>query len=186
MTRHASSWISYVLALSFLKNLNLCVGLLVPKEYRPAVPPSLFYQEDPEMSSEYVTTPSSYDLDIENEHDAFISTENDDVEYENYPSYHTLDPTFELLVDWTLDYADAVDLAGGMTRVSVGVESMIADDYVFTSPEIGPISKNDFISLMNYYQHNGLDLGSAIPDLTVAYEVSVTYCPTKEIWFRTI
>jgi len=176
-----------VLAFSFLKNSNLCVGLLVPKQESRPMSPSLFYQQDAEMSTEisekiYSSYGLDYGLDIdidididtenENEQDGFLSTENmnDDVEYEGYPSYRTLTPTFDILVDWTLDYADAVDLAGGMTRVSVGVESMIEEDFVFASPEIGPISKNDFISLMNYYQYNGLDLGSAIPDLTVSYE----------------
>jgi len=159
---------------------NLCAGLLVPKESKN-VPPSLFYQEDPEISTELVnersqfprrSSDTSHEFGVENTKDNLPATTANDAfgNYQGYPSYHTLDPTFELLVDWTLDYADAVDLAGGMTRVSIGVESMISEDFVFVSPDIGPVSKDDFINLMNYYQYNGLDLGSAIPDLTVSYE----------------
>jgi hypothetical protein len=127
------------------------------------------FQTNPEVSSELVQDQSD-EFAYENGDGDYSATENDQVEYKGYPSYHTLNPTFDLLVDWTLDYADAVDLAGGMTRVSVGVQSMISEDFVFVSPEIGPVSKDDYISLMNYYQYNGLDLGSAIPDLTVSYE----------------
>jgi hypothetical protein len=92
------------------------------------------------------------------------------IEPEQQSSYYTLDPSLDMLVDWTLDYVDAIDLAGGMTRVSVGVEEMMAPEFVFCSPSIGPISKNDFVHLMSFYRYNGLDLASAIPDLTVSYE----------------
>lgn len=92
------------------------------------------------------------------------------IEYDQPASYYTLDPTLDMLIDWTLDYVDAIDLAGGMTRVSVGVEDLMSDDFVFASPTIGPSSKLDFITLMRFYQYNGLDLASAIPDLTVSYE----------------
>jgi hypothetical protein len=78
-------------------------------------------------------------------------------------------PSLELLQSWTQEYIDAVDLAGGMTRISVGVESYLADEYVHTTPDIGPLGKNDYIQLMRYWNYNGLDLGSAIPDLTVEY-----------------
>jgi hypothetical protein len=92
------------------------------------------------------------------------------IEPEKQSSYYTLDPSLDMLVDWTLDYVDAIDLAGGMTRVSVGVEEMMAPEFVFCSPAIGPICKNDFVNLMSYYRYSGLDLASAIPDLTVSYE----------------
>ena len=85
-------------------------------------------------------------------------------------SYHTLTPSLDLLVSWTLDYVDAVDLAGGITRVSVGVQDLLDDDYVFCSPTIGPIGKFDFINLMSSYTQAGFDLASAIPDLTVSYD----------------
>ena len=155
--------------LSSLFIFNPCDCLIVPKESKTNIPLSLYYQEDPEIPIKLVQD-QSYEPESENAEDNKLVMENDAVEYEGYPSYHTLEPTFDLLVDWTLDFADAVDLAGGMTRVSIGVESMISEDFVFTSPEIGPVSKLDYITLMNYYQYNGLDLGSAIPDLTVSYE----------------
>jgi hypothetical protein len=78
-------------------------------------------------------------------------------------------PSLELLQSWTQAYADAIDLAGGMTRISVGVEQYLSDEYVHTTADIGPLGKSDYIQLMRYYNHNGLDLGSAIPDLTVEY-----------------
>lgn len=168
MTRLALASTSSVVALLSLENFNLCDCLLIPKDSKP-IPPLLFYQEDPEISTEFSPGPSHVSDELAYASDEFLSPDNE-YEYEGYPSYHTISPSFDLLVDWTLDYADAVDLAGGMTRVSVGVESMISEDFVFKSPEIGPISKQDFVNLMNYYQYNGLDLGSAIPDLTVSYE----------------
>lgn len=83
----------------------------------------------------------------------------------------TLLPTLGLLKEWTLEYFDAVDLAGGgLTRISIGVESLMSSYYVFTSPTIGPINKEDFKNLMTYYRDNGLDLSSAIPDLKAQYE----------------
>mmetsp|Transcript_61374 Transcript_61374/g.150214 ORF Transcript_61374/g.150214 Transcript_61374/m.150214 type:complete len:425 (+) Transcript_61374:34-1308(+) len=85
-------------------------------------------------------------------------------------SYHTLTPSLDLLISWTLDYVDAVDLAGGITRVSVGVQDLLDADYVFCSPTIGPISKFDFVNLMSSYTQAGFDLASAIPDLTVTYD----------------
>ena len=54
--------------------------------------------------------------------------------------------------------------------MSVGVEDFMSQDFVFTSPGIGPLSKDDFINLMRFYRYNGLDLASAIPDLTASYE----------------
>jgi hypothetical protein len=148
-----------------LISFNPCDCLISPKQSK-TIPASLYYQE----SSEVSVQEQSYALDTETTNYGYTAMEDDLVKYEGYPSYHTLNPTFDLLVDWTLDYADAVDLAGGMTRVSIGVESMISEDFVFVSPDIGPLSKNDYISLMNYYQYNGLDFASAIPDLTVSYE----------------
>jgi hypothetical protein len=79
-------------------------------------------------------------------------------------------PPLELLQTWTQEYIDAMDLAGGMTRISVGVEQYLAEEYVHTTPDIGPLGKTDYMELMRYYNHNGLDLGSAIPDLTADYE----------------
>ncbi len=145
--------------------------VVVNRGYKSTTQLSLYYQEDGEVPITF-----SYELDTGNEFETDDTNGNTPtmgnggVEYEGNPSYYTLEPTFDLLVDWTLDFADAVDLAGGMTRVSIGVQSMICEDFVFTSPEIGPVSKDDYINLMNYYQYNGLDLGSAIPDLTVSYE----------------
>lgn len=111
---------------------------------------------------------SKFDIDINN------SYENQNVagDASSSPSasYHTLTPTLEILINWTLDYVDAVDLAGGITRVSVGVQNLLDDDYVFCSPTIGPINKRDFIDLMASYTQAGLDLASAIPDLTVSYD----------------
>jgi hypothetical protein len=78
-------------------------------------------------------------------------------------------PSLELLQSWTQEYLDAIDLAGGMTRISMGVEQYLADEYVHTTPDIGPLGKNDYIQLMRYWNYNGLDSGSAIPDLTVEY-----------------
>ena len=99
------------------------------------------------------------------------SSSADDYDYDDgVVSYHTLTPSLDLLVSWTLDYVDAVDLAGGITRVSVGVQDLLDDDYVFCSPTIGPISKFDFINLMSSYTQAGFDLASAIPDLTVTYD----------------
>lgn len=158
----------YLLALVALFTIDQCACLLFPKEPK-AASRSLFYQDEPEASQAFLRD-QNYELDAGIEEDSHRMFEEDVVKYEGYPSYHTIDPTFELLVDWTLDYADAVDLAGGMTRVSLGVESMMSEEFVFVSPEIGPLSKDDFINLMDYYQNNGLDLGSAIPDLTVSYE----------------
>jgi len=162
MTRYYWALLSHLGILFYLIFLNPCACLLFPKQSK--TPPSLFYHEHLEIS-----TASVQDQNYELNSESYPAIEKDRV-YEGYPSYHTLDPTFDLLVDWTLDYADAVDLAGGMTRVSIGVESMIDANFVFVSPDIGPVSKNDYISLMNYYHYNGLDLGSAIPDLTVSYE----------------
>jgi len=141
-----------------------CFGLLIHKEStsKPGNL-SLFYKESNEVTTEF-TNNEYFTTGISN---VEVANENDVV---NHASYYTLDPTFDLLVDWTLDFVDAVDLAGGMTRVSVGVEHMLSEEFVFTSPTIGPVSKDDYISLMNYYQYNGLDLGTAIPDLTVSYE----------------
>ena len=50
-----------------------------------------------------------------------------------------------LLQSWTQDYIDAMDLAGGMTRILVVVQLHLSDDYVHTTPEIGPLGRNDYI-----------------------------------------
>jgi len=168
MTRFSLTVRKDLVALSTLIICNRCACLILPNGSKVVSPP-LFQQEEAGISPP-LSQGQSYHVNDRVTEDYHPEIESDVFEYEGYPSYHTIDPTFELLVDWTLDYGDAVDLAGGMTRVSVGVESMISEDFVFLSPEIGPISKDDYISLMNYYRYNGLDLGSAIPDLTVSYE----------------
>jgi len=171
MTRHSWTFVRHLVVIVSLISFNPCDCLNFPKESK-TIPVSLYcqerYRESPQVSVQ--EQEQSFEFDNANGDYDYAATEDDLVKYEGYPSYHTLNPTFDLLVDWTLDYADAVDLAGGMTRVSIGVESMISEDFVFVSPDVGPISKDDFISLMNYYQHNGLDFASAIPDLTVSYE----------------
>ena len=80
-------------------------------------------------------------------------------------------------------FEDAIDLAGGMTRVSVGLEEMMAPEFVFCSPAIGPISKIDFINLMKYYRYNGLDLASAIPDLTACAAIHARIPSFNKIFF---
>lgn len=165
-TRYSLTFVAFI---SLIMH-NPCDCLIAPPtESKSATSLSLYYQEDPEIP---IATVQDQTYRLETETDDAKSPEmgNDTVEYKGYPSYHTINPTLDLLVDWTLDFADAVDLAGGMTRVSVGVETMLSDEFVFKSPEIGPVTKPDFINLMNYYQYNGLDLGTAIPDLTVSYE----------------
>jgi hypothetical protein len=93
--------------------------------------------------------------------------EGSEAEYEDDSVY----PTFDLLKEWTVEYTELIDLAGGgMTRVSVGMQHTMHDAFVFTSPKIGPIGKGDFVKLMEYYNDNGLDLASAVPDLSVSYE----------------
>lgn len=134
----------------FVFLISPCLGLMSSNKSNDAIK-SLFYKESEFTDNDYFT-PQAVDDSI------------------THASYITLDPTFNCLVDWTLDFVDAVDLAGGMTRVSLGVANMLSPDFVFKSPSVGPVSKNDFISLMNYYQYNGLDLGTAVPDLTVSYE----------------
>jgi hypothetical protein len=137
----------------------------------------LSYQTSPD-TAEYVDAPDQSDCypDLEGQDYSILdflrskSAGTGHIEQERQSSYYTLDPSLDMLVDWTLDYVDAIDLAGGMTRVSVGVEEMMASEFVFCSPAIGPIAKNDFIQLMSFYRYNGLDLASAIPDLTVSYE----------------
>jgi len=90
--------------------------------------------------------------------------------FEDGTPYHELTPTLDRLKAWTLEYAETVDLAGGITRPSAGVQNLMANEFVFTSPTIGPVNKNDFVSLMEYYSDCGFDLASAVPDLTVTYE----------------
>ena len=90
--------------------------------------------------------------------------------YEDGTPFIPMVPTLELLQSWTREYMDALDLAGGMTRISVGVQNMLSSDFVFTSPSIGPLNKEDFVRLMDYYRHCGFDLASAIPDLKVTYD----------------
>lgn len=80
-------------------------------------------------------------------------------------------PSFEVLKEWTEEYIELIDLAGGgMTRVSVGMQHTMHDAFVFTSPKVGPIGKPDFTKLMEYYNDHGLDLASAVPDLSVSYD----------------
>mmetsp|Transcript_108050 Transcript_108050/g.312225 ORF Transcript_108050/g.312225 Transcript_108050/m.312225 type:complete len:331 (-) Transcript_108050:121-1113(-) len=100
-----------------------------------------------------------------------VKEEEDEEEYWSpYEQEIPPTPSLELLQAWTQEFVDAVDLAGGMTRVSVGVQNMLAEEFVFTSPNIGPLNKPDYIKLMGYYQNKGLDLASAIPDLQVTYD----------------
>lgn len=94
----------------------------------------------------------------------------DEIEYEGEDD-DAVYPPFEQLKDWTMEYIGLIDLAGGgMTRVSVGMQHTMHEAFVFTSPKIGPIGKGDFVKLMGYYNDNGLDLASAVPDLSVSYE----------------
>ena len=78
-------------------------------------------------------------------------------------------PTLGQLRDWTEEYVDTVDLAGGMTRMSQGVQQFLDEEYVHCSPEIGPLCKRDYIQLMDYYCTHGMDLGTAAPDLKAVY-----------------
>lgn len=105
---------------------------------------------------------TNYDADL----DAWPTTDF----YEDGTAFVPMEPTLELLQSWTQEYMDAVDLAGGMTRISVGVQHMLSSEFVFTSPTIGPLNKEDFVKLMDYYRHCGFDLASAIPDLKVTYD----------------
>ena len=84
---------------------------------------------------------------------------------ESYPI-----PTLQILRSWTEEYIQGVHKAGGMTRVSAQVQDMLATEFVFTSPNVGPLNKPDYIKLMGYYQNYGLDLATGIPDLQVSYE----------------
>jgi hypothetical protein len=85
--------------------------------------------------------------------------------------FYMVNPTLDLLKEWTQEYIEAVDLAGGfMTRISVEIEELMAKDFVFTSTTIGLIGKQDFVTLMKYYHDQGLNLSSAVPDLSVSYE----------------
>ena len=79
-------------------------------------------------------------------------------------------PTLQILRSWTEEYIQGVHKAGGMTRVSAGVQEMLATEFVFTSPTVGPLNKPDYIKLMGYYQNYGLDLATGIPDLQISYE----------------
>ncbi|KAG7364683.1 hypothetical protein IV203_037885 [Nitzschia inconspicua] len=182
-----------VLAVAILQASSFCTGLLFPNSNNNNnngvnSPTSsswnpLSYQASPE-TAEYLDNtavdsndyyPNFEDTDGNNNYSIldFLRSKSagtGHIEPDVQSSYYTLDPSLDMLVDWTLDYVDAIDLAGGMTRVSVGVEDMMAPEFVFCSPTIGPISKNDFIKLMSFYRYNGLDLASAIPDLTVSYE----------------
>lgn len=90
--------------------------------------------------------------------------------YEDGTPFDSTEPSLEVLKSWTQEYIDSVDLAGGMTRVSVGVQHMLSSEFVFTSPTIGPLNKPDYVKLMDYYRLCGFDLASAIPDLKVSYD----------------
>jgi hypothetical protein len=79
-------------------------------------------------------------------------------------------PTLQILRSWTEEYIQGVHMAGGMTRVTDVVQDMLASEFVFTSPNVGPLNKPDYIKLMGYYQNYGLDLATGIPDLQVSYE----------------
>jgi hypothetical protein len=94
--------------------------------------------------------------------------EDDNYEKESAETFST--PTLQMLRSWTEEYIQGVHMAGGMTRVSVGVQQMLSSEFVFTSPNVGPLNKPDYIKLMGYYQNYGLDLATGIPDLQVSYE----------------
>lgn len=116
---------------------------------------------------------SSYDT-MEMEGEIEDGEELDDEEYyvdDDENSMRTNVPSFEVLKEWTEEYIELIDLAGGgMTRVSVGMQHTMHDAFVFTSPKVGPIGKQDFVRLMQHYNDNGLDLASAVPDLSVSYD----------------
>mmetsp|Transcript_42532 Transcript_42532/g.102853 ORF Transcript_42532/g.102853 Transcript_42532/m.102853 type:complete len:422 (-) Transcript_42532:2854-4119(-) len=124
---------------------------------------------------------SSYDtmveMEEELEEDAELEVDDEDVDDEVYYEDDLENdimsnvPRFEVLKEWTEEYIELIDLAGGgMTRVSVGMQHTMHDAFVFTSPKVGPIGKLDFVKLMEYYNDNGLDLASAVPDLSVSYD----------------
>ena len=129
------------------------------------------------MDEEY----DAYTNEIEIETDETYGEESDQDQQEQEDweiDYHQIDwsdyeympePSLELLQAWTQAYWDAIDLAGGfLTRVSYGVMAFLDDDeFVFTCPQFGPLNKNDYIHLMNYWNQQGLDIASAIPDLKV-------------------
>jgi len=94
--------------------------------------------------------------------------EQESYEEESPESYSV--PTLQILRSWTEEYIQGVHEAGGMTRVSAGIQDMLAAEFVFTSPSVGPLNKPDYIKLMGYYQKCGLDLATGIPDLQVSYE----------------
>lgn len=97
-----------------------------------------------------------------------IYQQNNYEEESNEESFST--PSLKMLRSWTEEYIQGVNMAGGMTRVSVGIQDMLASEFVFTSPNVGPLNKPDYIKLMGYYQNYGLDLATGIPDLQVSYE----------------
>lgn len=113
-----------------------------------------------------------YQAEQQQDPDEYYEPEEEYIMYnEDGTIFETIEPTLELLQEWTQEYIDAVDLAGGgITRLSVGVQNMLAEDYVFTSPTIGPISKPDFIQLMSFYLDSGFDIASAVPDFTTYYD----------------
>lgn len=120
------------------------------------------YQAGVPEQGDHVDDAAKYDDDIGN----WPTTDF----YEDGTAFVPIVPTLELLQSWTQEYMDAVDLAGGMTRMSFGVQSMFSSEFVFTSPTIGPLNKEDFVKLMDYYRLCGFDLASAIPDLKVTYD----------------
>ena len=124
------------------------------------LPPELTYSWDREVTYEELYEDEEevqvFEADLGSEHG---DDETSERYYEDGTPFEALNPSLELLKEWTEEYIDAVDLAGGfITRVSVGVEMLLADEYVYTSPSIGPINKIDFVKLMKYYNDNGMDL----------------------------
>jgi hypothetical protein len=172
-----------IVAVLFAAQAAPCMGLIPPSQnhHLPAANSPLSYQASPDIAEDVISADTadlypSFEQEMgEHEYSIldFLRSKNagtGHVEEDRQTSYYTLKPDLDMLVDWTLDYVDAIDLAGGMTRVSVGLQEQMAPEFVFCSPTIGPIAKNDFVNLMSYYRYNGLDLASAIPDLTVSYD----------------
>eukprot|EP00980_Cylindrotheca_fusiformis_P018290 scaffold5966_cov118-Cylindrotheca_fusiformis.AAC.15 len=110
-------------------------------------------------------------VETEENEEYYETYEEDEGQTTEYADGDSMYPTFDQLKEWTMEYIELIDLAGGgMTRVSVGMQHTMHEAFVFTSPKIGPIGKADFVKLMEYYNDNGLDLASAVPDLSVSYE----------------
>ncbi|CAJ1950644.1 unnamed protein product [Cylindrotheca closterium] len=127
-------------------------------------------------STDGTTYSDTMEMEEEMEEDAELHVDedaDDEIYYEDEFENDVISnvPSFEILKEWTEEYIELIDLAGGgMTRVSVGMQHTMHDAFVFTSPKVGPIGKLDFVNLMEYYNDNGLDLASAVPDLSVSYD----------------